>query len=245
MISKTTCDNCGSPLIPGARFCRQCGKLLADSFEPSSVTEATTRVFDASADAAAPPFTQHVNARPTGPAYVAPGEAQFIQTPPAAGPPKKSRVGKILLISFGVIALFIAVVSLAVVAALWNRRPGPGPAVAVPGRPPMPPPPNAGPPPDAGPPPPGAPVAPSAGEFIYPGAATVMNFGQGDGGAVIQLRTEDSFDKVFNWYAERLKPAQIVRPPGDSTGVIRSEKAAAIITAVDGQTNIMLKRDAP
>ncbi|HVF87388.1 MAG TPA: zinc ribbon domain-containing protein [Pyrinomonadaceae bacterium] len=244
MISKTTCDDCGTLLVPGARFCRQCGKLVADPSNSSSVTEATTRVLDAPA-ADSTSHTQYVNSAPTGPAYMAPGESSFVQpsTATTSLQTRRGRTVKFLLVGFALVLLFVTIISFVVVGMLWSRRPTPGPIASAPEMPRPFPPPNIGPPPPNGGPP-GAAVS-SINEFIYPGAETVMNFGQGDGGAVLQLRTADPFDKVFAWYAEKFKPAQIVRPPGGSTGVIRAEKVAAVLTVVDGQTNIMLKHDAP
>jgi len=66
-----------------------------------------------------------------------------------------------------------------------------------------------------------------------------------NGGQVLQLRTGDSFEKVFDWYSAKLQPAQIIRPPGNETAIIKTERVEVVITAVDGQMTIMLKQDAP
>ena len=63
-------------------------------------------------------------------------------------------------------------------------------------------------------------------------------------GQVLQLRTGDSL-KMCSLGTCELKPAQIIRPPGNETAIIKAEKVAAVITAVDGQMTIMLKQDAP
>ena len=247
MISKTTCDDCGTLLAPGARFCRQCGKLLADPSNSSSVTEATTRVLDPSAAADSTSHTQYVNSGPTGPAYMAPGESSFVQSSATTSLQKRGRTGKFLLIGFALVVLFVSVISSVIIAGLWNRpdfrrRRQSRPVVSAPEVPRRPPSlPDTGSPPLIAPPP-GAGAVTSNNELIYPGAETVLNI---NGGQVLQLRTGDSFEKVFAWYSAKLQPAQIIRPPGNATAIIKTEKVAAVITAVDGQMSIMLKQDAP
>ena len=58
-------------------------------------------------------------------------------------------------------------------------------------------------------------------------------------GAVLQLQTSDSFDKVVNWYTEKLKPTKVVRIP-DSNVILEAGEMKAIINAEDGKTIIML-----
>ena len=107
------------------------------------------------------------------------------------------------------------------------------------------------------PPPPGIPP-PSAGvtegsttinsDLIYPGAKTVLKGTGDEGGDFMQLQTSDSFDKVVNWYKEKLKPQSTVEATDPSTGlpgrsvVLAGKEIAAIITAAGDTTNIMLAR---
>ena len=153
---------------------------------------------------------------------------------------------KFLLVGFALIVLFVSVISSVIIAGLWNRpdfrrgrRPS-RPVVSVPDETRRPPSlPDTGPPPLV--PPPGGAPATSSNQLIYPGAETVLSV---DSGRVLQLRTGDSFEKVFAWYSSKLQPAQIIRPPGNETAIIKAEKVAAVITAVDGHLTIMLKQDA-
>lgn len=58
-------------------------------------------------------------------------------------------------------------------------------------------------------------------------------------GAVLQLQTSDSFDKVVNWYTEKLKPTKVVKLP-NSNVILEAGEMKAIINAKDGRTIIML-----
>ncbi|MGH9901430.1 MAG: hypothetical protein ACRD68_06405, partial [Pyrinomonadaceae bacterium] len=98
------------------------------------------------------------------------------------------------------------------------------------------------------------PVPPSTGgaegvansSLVYPGAETMMNITQEDGGGMLQLRTTDPFEKVFDWYVAKIKPTKTIRTPGfTSTAILRAEGVTAIITAAGGdQTTIMIKQEA-
>ena len=61
---------------------------------------------------------------------------------------------------------------------------------------------------------------------------------------MIQLNTDDSLDKVADWYTEKFKPTRIFRQP--QSVVLRTEKTAIVITPNgDGNgTNIMLRQGA-
>lgn len=59
---------------------------------------------------------------------------------------------------------------------------------------------------------------------------------------MVQLQTEDSLDKVADWYTEKLKPTEIVRQPGNV--ILKAGELAVIITGNGGGSNIMLKQGA-
>ena len=64
-----------------------------------------------------------------------------------------------------------------------------------------------------------------------------MEVGGGKDGKVAQLRTADGFDKVVEWYTERVKLKNRVRLPGLHT-VLEGEGVAVIINSGDGETSI-------
>lgn len=58
-------------------------------------------------------------------------------------------------------------------------------------------------------------------------------------GAVLQLQTSDSFDKVVRWYTEKLKPTKVVRIP-NSNVILEAGELKVIINADGDKTIIML-----
>jgi hypothetical protein len=97
------------------------------------------------------------------------------------------------------------------------------------------------------PPPPPAPPAQGTGtkidqSYIYPGARTTMVISKAGEGDMLQLSSDDSLDKVADWYVEKFKPTKIVRQP--DSAVLKSEKMVVILTANGKGTNIMLKQGA-
>jgi hypothetical protein len=77
--------------------------------------------------------------------------------------------------------------------------------------------------------------------FVYPGAKTMMEITGDDEGNVLQLQTSDSFDKVVDWYTEKLKPAKVVRIKDPTSHVIlEAGELKAIINANGNVTTIML-----
>ncbi|HVG38837.1 MAG TPA: zinc ribbon domain-containing protein, partial [Pyrinomonadaceae bacterium] len=129
-MSEQYCIKCGAGLVAGARFCRHCGQPLPDS-QITSVTEGTTAIFPAYAEAPTQHFNQPTAERPTtGPTFMSqPGEGSPAGTHGLAT--KKKRGGKVLLIS-SVFIIFLAFVSLAVLGGIlrrMNRRPHPPPSL--------------------------------------------------------------------------------------------------------------------
>lgn len=67
-----------------------------------------------------------------------------------------------------------------------------------------------------------------------------MDMTRGDGGSLLQLRTTDSYEKVIDWYIEKLKPRETTKMPGPSA-ILKSDKILSIIASEGGNTMIMLK----
>ncbi len=237
-MSSATCPNCGAALIVGAKFCRQCGRL-ADTSNARSVTEATTRTLHTPVDFAAQP-TNILSSQPTGPAYLAPGG---MQQPPAQTPGYMEQKGRQLNVWLivSMVALILLIGSLFVfgIVKLNNSRTTTQPpsvtqppTTTVPDIPPPPP-----------PPPPGTTGSNSISRaFIYPGAETIMDMSRADGGNFLQLRTNDSYQKVLDWYVARLKPDSIIKSPPGQSAVLKSDKLIVIINSSGEGTVIMLKQ---
>jgi hypothetical protein len=234
-MSSITCTSCGAEIVAGSRFCRRCGQPApAVAARDNSVLEAETRVFATPTDYATP--TQHINSPLTGPAYIAPGQPA---APPAAATkplkPSGSAVKWVFIGLFLLILLMIPI-SFAVVHMLKSQTGQPQPPVIT--APEIPPPP---------PPPTGRGVStPAIDTLIYPGAELVMNVsGQGESheGRVLQLRTRDPFDKVVDWYVEKLKPnSNMVKVPGDVMTILRGEGVNVVITTKGDQTEIIINQ---
>src|SRR2546423_7745452 len=103
-MSSLACTRCGTEIIPGTRFCRQCGQPAPDA---ANVSEASTRILGAQERPAAAP-TDRFTPLPTGPAYISPADAgapQFTPSQSLQAPPKKRR-GKLWLAILFVILPF-------------------------------------------------------------------------------------------------------------------------------------------
>ena len=242
IMSNVTCANCGAALIAGAKFCRQCGRVVNNASAPI-VTEATTRTLHSPAQFGAQP-TDFFAPQPTSPAYMAPG--QMPPDPPAyitnnlTRPANKQNV---LLISLLVAMIVLGLFTFGIIAFFKNRstvqRERPTvpetPTVERPGIPPPP------------PQPPGT-KAPTgkvgtnhiSPDFIYPGAKTMMDLTRANGGSLLQLQSTDSFAKVLDWYTAKLNPKSVIKT-GGANAILKSDEVMAIITAAGEGTNIMLK----
>lgn len=77
-------------------------------------------------------------------------------------------------------------------------------------------------------------------DFIYPGAETLMDMTHSNEASLLQLRTTDSYQKVFDWYVAKLKPDSVFKP-SDSNAILKSDKLVAIINSSGEGTIIMLK----
>ncbi len=241
-MQTSTCTRCGAEIPLEARFCRSCGQPSA-RFNRESVTEGTTRLLE-------------TPERPQQPAQEFPTErpgelAQATTRLPPEGVPTSRglevnrKPTNWVLISVIVIAA-LALIATGLVIGLRSRSAPPTAPVVAPGRPPVQPP---APPSIPAPPPPATGVNEGVGinpALIYPGAKTLMRITGGSEGNVIQLQTSDSFDKVVNWYKEKLKPASTIEssdpnlgPTGHSV-ILAAEEVTAIISNQGDTTSIML-----
>jgi serine/threonine protein kinase len=241
-MSNATCPNCGAAQIIGAKFCRQCGRLVGNA-NAASVTEATTRTLPTPAAFSAQP-TDFLAPQPTSPAYLAP--EQTPQSPLAYNTKsleQRAQKRKVWLIGLMASLFLLSIIAFGIVKLTRSRIATPQPTTGTPELPPgsvtqphVPPPPQP-------PQPPTAPTGsgPISRAYIYPGAETIMELKRA-GGGLLQLRTKDSFDKALAWYTTKLKPDSIIKTPEEGqTAILKSDKLMAIINASDEGTNIMLK----
>lgn len=201
------------------------------------MTEGTTRVLE-TPERPASSFDQHVYEQPGSlaqPTSRIPVQAN--ETSRSLEVNRKSPqwvlIGSILIAVIALTALFVT---------LLNRPSTPTtvspPAVARPE------PPTIAPPPPPMPPP-GSTQGTSINQaFVYPGAETMMEITGADEGNVLQLQTSDSFDKVVDWYTEKLKPAKVVRIKDPTSHVIlEAGELKAIINTNGDKTTIMLAQE--
>ena len=240
-MQEAICNRCGASVVLSAKFCRQCGNLLDTS-------EMTTRSLDAPS-AEPPPYdhpTRPANAGITSPTY-APPAMMPPHPPPIIGnaPPANNRTALLVFLALGLTMLIgLGVVAFVVLGKFSSRQltpppppvtfekapPPPGVPGGIPSVPPAPP----------APPPPGSVKSSLDPALIYPGAQVTMEVMGGAEGQVTQLQTSDSFDKVVDWYAGKLKPKSQVTIPGGR--ILESENFVALITSTGDGTNIMLTR---
>ncbi len=240
IMSNATCPNCGAALIAGAKFCRQCGRLVS-SANASSVTEATTRTLRTPTDYAAQP-TDFFPPQPTSPAYMSPKETP---PPPAYDTKNLEQSGgkrNTWLLSAVAAILLCALITLGIVFFIKSRSsttqpstttPEP-PTVTVPGIPPPPPPPPKPPTTRTG-------TNSISRELIYPGAQTTLEMEDEESGSMVQLQSKDAYEKVRDWYIEKLKPMNIKKLPGPMT-VLNTDKLVVIINGGDSDTSVILKQ---
>lgn len=238
-MSSLPCIHCGAEIVPGTKFCRRCGQ---PSLDAPSVSEATTRILEATREPAAGP-TQSWNAQPTGPAYIAPGgpsPLQDVNTKSLEPTGQRTQKSRFILL----FALLFAAMLCAFAVGMWLSRrqittaPTPAPPVVTrPGTdlPPPPPPP----PPPIEQPPASGPSVPTS-ELIYPGAETVVDM-RNERDNFLQLRANDPLDKVVDWYMQRLKPTQIFKTPG-AGAVLRTGGTNVVISPGGSGTEIIIRQ---
>ena len=76
--------------------------------------------------------------------------------------------------------------------------------------------------------------------LIYPGAKTIVDMSNERGGRAVHLQTNDSLDRVADWYEETLKPSKVMRLT--PANVVMKNDAVTATIAADGTTvNILIK----
>lgn len=76
--------------------------------------------------------------------------------------------------------------------------------------------------------------------LIYPGAKTITDMSNERGGRAVHLQTNDSLDRVADWYEETLKPSKVMRLT--PANVVMKNDAVTATIAADGTTvNILIK----
>ncbi len=243
-MSATICDRCGAQLLAEAKFCRQCGRpqaSFAGDPQHEARLEAPTRTLDAHQSSAA--STERWQSPPTTPAYLAPQAA----SPPLEAMPARTqalqprRKKSISLVGLAVIFMFL-LASLVALGFVVDRVILPRisrEASRQTDAPPVPP----------APPAPGNPGSAAIDSaLVYPGAQTNLVV-DGDGeDKVRQLRTQDSFDKVVEWYTAQLKPTNTVRAPRINGAtlnhtVLSNENTTVVLTAQDEGTMILITQE--
>jgi hypothetical protein len=247
-MSSVPCTNCGAEISAGTKFCRRCGQ---PSLDTASVSEATTRVFEATAERRAQP-TESWNAQPTGAAYLSPspGSSSAPSRPPALNATTKSlettgghkqKIWLAVSMVALLILMFVAVAIGTMIKVVRNAATTQTPPVVVrpeTGLPTQPPAPPA--PPFAEPPAAGATVPTS--ELMYPGAETVMDM-KSSRDNFLELRTSDPVNKVVDWYTAKLKSAEVMRS-GGTEAILRTGRTSVIISTRGNATDILIKQGA-
>lgn len=245
-MSSVPCTSCGAEILPGTKFCRRCGQ---PSLDTASVSEAATRVFEATQERRAQP-TENWNAQPTGPAYLSPsvggGGAPSRPPSPDAATTGLATTGghrKQVWLAVSIVALLVLMFAAAAVGTMIKVVR----SAATRQTPPVVVRPETGfPPPPPGPPAPPAAEPPAAGttvptsELMYPGAETVMDM-KSSRDNFLQLRTADPIGKVVDWYTTRLKPSEVMKS-GSTEAILRTGRTSVIITTKGRATDILIKQ---
>jgi hypothetical protein len=239
-MQEATCNQCGASGVLSAKFCRQCGNRL-------DASEMTTRNLDAPS-AVPPPFdhpTRPANAGITSPTYAPP--AMMSPQPPAPiignAPSSNNQTALLVFLALGLTLLIGLAVVAFVVIGRFSHGGGPPPPPDISSThkgssggaiaPPPPPPPGV-------PPPPGNVKNPFDASLIYPGAKTVMSVNSKDGN-VAQLVTSDPFDKVADWYVEKINPTEDTNLPGSR--ILKGRGITVILAGSREGTHITLTDD--
>lgn len=80
----------------------------------------------------------------------------------------------------------------------------------------------------------------SESTLFYPGAQTVVDVTDKNGGRAIQLRTTDPLERVESWYQTRHQLDKTMRLTPSSV-VMKNEKVTVTLVVEDNQTNILVK----
>jgi hypothetical protein len=231
-------------MVLSAKFCRQCGNRL-------DASELTTQTLDAPSAEPLPYDnpTRPAHAGITSPTYAPPAMMQP-QPPPysVSQPPSSNKTAFIVILSIVLTLLIgLGVVAFVVLGRFSSGPVPPKPPAEVTGTPgkgpsgsgiPVPPPPPPG-------VPPGVPTTPTPGDvknpfdpaLVYPGAKTVMSVNSKDG-KVAQLVTSDPFNKVADWYAEKIHADEDTILPGSR--ILKGKGITVILAGTGDGTSITL-----
>lgn len=77
--------------------------------------------------------------------------------------------------------------------------------------------------------------------LIYPGSKTIVDMGNERGGRSIHLQTNDSLERVADWYQKTLKPSKVMRLTSTNI-VMKNQDVTATIAADAGTVNILIKQ---
>jgi hypothetical protein len=78
-------------------------------------------------------------------------------------------------------------------------------------------------------------------QLIYPGARTVLDMKNSDGGRTVHLQTTDPLNKVENWYQSNLSLTKTTRLTTNSY-VLKNDVATITLVVEDNTTNILIKQ---
>ena len=190
------CRACGSQLLAGTSFCRQCGAAIIPGDVVDS-SEQPTSLFTETNSVA----TQRFDPRPTSGPEGSSSDAS-IGNQPVRGKRKLWRPVLALTVVGLVIATLVAVAAISRIRTHSRTT--------------------------------------SVDALLYPGAQTVVNVTDQDGGRALHLQTSDPFKKVEDWYEHNLQPLKTVRLTSTSV-VLKNENTTVTIASEGGMTNILIK----
>ena len=77
--------------------------------------------------------------------------------------------------------------------------------------------------------------------LVYPGARTVVDFGD-KGGGVLQLETADALEKVREWYDGNLKPTKTLRVTPSSV-IQKKDNVTVTLVSENNITSVVIKQN--
>lgn len=204
-----TCQRCGREADTG-RFCRQCGAPL---FAENETTSAATRQYQSHQPPSAQPVPS--DAPYTSPGYPAPDTARLYRAPSmppyAVPPPRKSNAALWIVLSIACFIVVCGIASAILVPRIiaWRQAPRfdpraqfPPVRIEPPIRAPQAPPAPPAPPPAR---PPSGKAVNSLEDLKYPNVTDSQKVNLfGSGAEILQMRTNDDFEDVKQFYQDRL-----------------------------------------
>jgi hypothetical protein len=240
-MTNMRCANCGTELPPNARFCRLCGQPQAFR-AGESVTEDTTRRLDqptlngvrANGATISDPFAPRNYAPPNAPPH--PATAHIGATPMTQGLNAQCRRRRLKWLGaiFALILLLGAVTPFALYFLMPRKTFIKKSVVKMPSIPPV----------------PQAPSAPNASansnfdNLIYPNSTVAQKIVHDGDKTVLRLESGDDFDKIVQWYEQKLKPDDKVFNNGrfsfGKNAVLKGDEATVVISGVTDKIQIII-----